>query len=273
MHYDPIKNVIGNVARTSPLVRRIFYIVLGIMFLREWYVKRALRKVLGGKREPFMMFDAGSGFGQYSYYCAKQFPSATIYAVDVKEEQIADCRFFFSKRKFNNVSFGVEDLTIPKHTNRFDFILSVDVMEHIQDDVQVFKNFFQALKPGGKVLINTPSNLGGSDAHDENETSFIGEHARNGYSVDDITRKLKSAGFQMEKVTYTYGPIGSVAWRLGIKYPMLMLNKSKLNFVLLPFYYILTLWLTLLLMYADYKFPNTRGTGLLVVAAKSASQR
>jgi hypothetical protein len=72
----------------------------------------------------------------------------------------------------------------------------------------------------------------------------------------------------MEKVSYTYGPIGSIAWRLGIKYPMLMLNKSKLLFIVLPFYYIVTLWLTLLLMFADYKSYNTRGTGLLVVAVK-----
>ncbi len=268
MQYDPIKNVIGNVARTNPLVRRFFYTILGVMFLREWYVKRALRELLGRKKDPFTMFDAGSGFGQYSYYCAKHFPSAAIHAVDVKDEQIADCRYFFAKEKLGNVSFEVEDLTIPKHSEQFDFILSVDVMEHIQDDMQVFRNFYKALKPGGKVLINTPSNLGGSDAHDEGDPSFIEEHARNGYSVDDITRKLKSAGFQMGKVTYTYGPVGSAAWRLGIKYPMLMLNKSRLYFILLPFYYILTLWLTLLLMYADYKFTNTRGTGLLVVAVK-----
>ena len=268
MHYDPIKNVIGDVARKSPLVRRFFYLVLAVMFLREWYVKRALRKLLGVRKEPFMMFDAGSGFGQYSYYCAKHFPAAIISAVDVKEEQILDCREFFAKRKLQNVSFAVEDLTIPKHTEEFDFILSVDVMEHIVDDVQVFRNFCRALKPGGKVLINTPSNLGGSDAEDEEDASFIGEHARNGYSVDDITRKLKSAGFQLESVTYTYGPVGSFAWRIGIKYPMLMLNRSKLFFILLPLYYLLTLWCTLLLMYVDYLAVNRRGTGLLVVAVK-----
>ena len=268
MHYDPIKNIIGNVARTSPVVRRFFYAILGIMFLREWYVKRALRELLAGKKERFTLFDAGSGFGQYSYYCANHFPAASIYAVDVKDEQIADCRSFFPKVGLTNISFEVEDLTIPKHTDRFDFILSVDVMEHIEGDVQVFKNFFQALKSGGKVLINTPSNLGGSDAHDEGDASFIEEHARNGYSVDEITGKLKSAGFQMESISYTYGPIGSIAWRLGIKYPMLMVNKSKLLFIVLPFYYILTLWMTLLLMYADYKSRNTHGTGLLVVAVK-----
>jgi hypothetical protein len=141
-------------------------------------------------------------------------------------------------------------------------------MEHIEDDVRVFKNFYQALKQGGKVLINTPSNMGGSDAHDEDDTSFIGEHARNGYSVDDITRKLKSAGFQLEHVTYTYGPLGMIAWRLGIKYPMVMLNKSKASFFVLPFYYLLAIWPSLLLMFLDYVVTNRRGSGLLVVAVK-----
>jgi hypothetical protein len=144
----------------------------------------------------------------------------------------------------------------------------VDVMEHIENDIQVFRNFFRALKPGGKLLINTPSNLGGSDAHDEHDASFIEEHARNGYSVEDITRKLKSVGFTMEKASYTYGPAGKIAWRLGIKYPIQMLGVSKAFFLLLPFYYILTLWLTLLLMYADYLGGYKAGSGLLVVAVK-----
>jgi hypothetical protein len=141
-------------------------------------------------------------------------------------------------------------------------------MEHIGDDVQVFRNFHRALKKDGTVLINTPSNLGGSDAHDEHDSSFIEEHARNGYSVEDITRKLKIAGFQMEKVIYTYGAFGSASWRLGIKYPMMMLNASKLFFVVLPFYYLATFWLTLLLMYLDYRVTNSIGTGLMVIAIK-----
>lgn len=268
MHYDPIKNIIGNVARKRPMIRRFFYTILGIMFLREWYVKRALRELLRDKEEPFTIFDAGSGFGQYSYYCARHFPAARIYAVDVKEEQIADCRAFFPRMGLENASFEVEDLTIPIHSNRFDFILSVDVMEHIQDDVQVLKNFSRALTAGGKVLINTPSNLGGSDAADEGNTSFIQEHARTGYSAEEIKQKLDIAGLQLEKLTYTYGPLGSIAWRIGIKYPMMMLNKSKLFFIVLPFYYLITLWPVLLLMYIDYKSRNAHGAGLLVVAVK-----
>lgn len=268
MQYDPIKDVIGSVAKKAPVLRKIFYFTLGVMFLRTWHVKRALRQLLANKNEPFELFDAGSGFGQYSYFLAKKFPQVKIYAIDVKKDYIEDCKQFFKQVGITNVNFDVEDLIIPKHNNRFDVILSVDVMEHIHEDVQVFKNFYAALKPNGIVLINTPSNLGGSDADSESDESFISEHARNGYGADEITNKLKSAGFSTVNVKYTYGTFGNIAWRFGIKYPMLMLNKSKVFFLVLPLYYLFTLWFTLIMMWLDYISDNKTGTGLLVVAEK-----
>ncbi len=51
-----------------------------------------------------------------------------------------------------------------------------------------------------------------------------------GYSKEDLESKLHAAGFDIYKFTYTYGRWGNIAWRLGIKYPMLMLNVSKIFF-------------------------------------------
>jgi SAM-dependent methyltransferase len=268
MKYDPIKNVIGDVVRENVTLRKLFYKLLGMMFLREWHVKRALRGILGKEKRPVLIYDAGCGFGQYSYYCATHFPSSTIYAVDVKQEQIDDCTRFFQHAGLNNASFAVEDLTRIDHENRFDLAISVDVMEHIPDDVGVFRNLFRGLRSGGTLLVNTPSDLGGSDAHGPDDESFIEEHARNGYGVDEIKTKLTSVGFRVDSVRFAYGPWGSIAWRLGIKIPMIMLNWSKVFFVILPFYYLITLPFTLLLMYLDYVGVNKTGTGLLVVARK-----
>ena len=267
MKYDPVKRTIGDIVRHNLLLRKLFYKLLGVLFLREWHVKRELRRLLPEK--PAMhLFDAGCGFGQYSYYCARMFPDISILAVDVKEEQVEDCRLFFTKAGLKNVEFRVEDLTKPQHESEFDFILSVDVMEHIPDDVGVFRNFHRALKPGGRLLVNTPSNLGGSDAHSPDDISFIEEHARVGYGVDEIRQKLVSAGLQVEAVKFTYGPYGDLAWRVGIKVPMKILNASRLFFVLLPFYYILALPVALPLMYLDYILDNKTGAGLIVVARK-----
>lgn len=268
MQYDPIKNVIGDVAKKAPILRKFFYWILGVMFLRTWYIKRALREMLKDNKNAFTLFDAGSGFGQYSYFIANNFPAVSIHAIDVKEDYIADCRQFFPAVGITNVDFGVEDLTVPTHTNKFDFILSVDVMEHIADDVQVFKNFFAAMKTGGQLLIHTPSNLGGSDVHQAGDKSFVEEHARDGYSVENIRTKLKNAGFNILYTKYSYGPVGTFAWRLGIKYPLLMVNASKVFFVALPFYYLVTLWFTLLLMWIDFNSDNKTGTGLLIAAEK-----
>ena len=142
-------------------------------------------------------------------------------------------------------------------------------MEHIENDTDVFKRFYRALRQNGRVLINTPSNLGGSDSHGDEDESFIGEHVRTGYSKDEICSKLKEAGFEIESFEYTYGKWGRRYWKLGIKYPMLMLNASKLLFIILPFYYLLTIWFVWLFMKLDIEDKNKdAGTGILVTAIK-----
>ena len=62
----------------------------------------------------------------------------------MKEEQIADCNAFFTKIGRKNASFAFADLTAFGEPSTFDFILSVDVMEHILDDTAVFRNFHKS---------------------------------------------------------------------------------------------------------------------------------
>ncbi|HCN38054.1 MAG TPA: methyltransferase type 11 [Bacteroidetes bacterium] len=268
MKYDPVKKVFGDIVSRNVFLRKIFYKLLDLMFLRSWHVRKQIKE-LYKRNQNFYIFDAGMGFGQIGRAMAKYFPNSKIYAIDVKEEQVDDCEYFFNKTGFGNrVKFKIDDLVTMNYENEFDFILSVDVMEHIHEDRTVFKNFYKALKKGGMLLVNTPSNLGGSDAEDENDPSFIEEHARNGYSKEDITEKLTSAGFKMKTFKYTYGKYGTFSWRFGIKYPILMAGKSKLLILILPFYYLFTLWFVLILMWLDVRTNNPEGTGILLVAEK-----
>ena len=267
MKYDPVKKVFGDAVSGKPFLRKIFYRLLDLMFLRSWHVRKKVRQ-LYPKGSEMKIFDAGMGFGQYTYFLAKRFPESGILAVDVKEEQVDDCRKFFSDCGFKNVSFEIADLTKIEYENEFDFILCVDVMEHIFEDELVFRNFSKALKKGGMLLINTPSNLGGSDAHSEDDESFIEEHARIGYSKEDITEKISKAGLVVTDFSYSYGKFGTISWRFGIKYPILIAGASKFFILLLPFYYLFTLWFVLILMWLDVKTDNKEGTGVLLVAEK-----
>lgn len=269
MYYDPIKNIFANTIRNYPSLRILFYKVLDLMFLRSWFVRRELRSIRNTFSEKKIeIYDAGSGFGQYTYFMSKNLMPCEIYSVDVKEDWIQDCRNFFTLKKISNVSFAVEDLTSINHQNEFDLIVCVDVMEHIDNDVTVFSNFYKSLKLGGYLLINSPSIYGGSDVHGDEEESFIGEHARDGYSKEDLESKLHPLGFSTYKCRYTYGFWGDKAWRLGIKYPMLLLNISKVFLLILPLYYLLTFPFTLIMMFMDYSIESSRGSGINFIAKK-----
>jgi SAM-dependent methyltransferase len=269
MHYDPIKNIFADTIRKFPFLRILFYKTLNIMFLRSWYVRRELRELrkrLGSTN--IDIYDAGSGYGQYTYFMATKLNPCNILSVDVKEDWINDSRDFFNRMEIKNVSFAVEDLTKITHQNKFDIIVCVDVMEHIHEDETVFTNFFSALKKGGYLLVNSPSIYGGSDVHHEEEESFIGEHARDGYSREDLEAKLHPLGFSTHRCKYTYGFWGDKAWRLGIKYPMLLLNISKIFLLILPLYYLLTFPFTFLMMSLDFTSESKTGSGINFIAKK-----
>lgn len=196
--------------------------------------------------------------------------------MDVKKEQIEDCNSFFKKAGLHNSSFHYADLTKYVVENQYDFILSVDVMEHIEDDVQVFKNFHASLSEEGVLLVSTPSDKGGSDVHEhehehydnDGSLSFVDEHVRDGYNIDEIQEKLKQAGFSRTEAKYAYGSPGKISWRISMKYPILMLNASKIFFILLPVYYLIVMPIALLLNYADLNGKHKTGTGLIVKAYK-----
>jgi SAM-dependent methyltransferase len=271
MQYDPVKDRIGAIAEKSPLLRRMFFGLLNLVFLRAWYVKRELHRTLPSLRRNtrVRVLDAGTGFAQYAYYIARNFPYAHVTAVDVKDEYLASAASFVAQTSLRDrIAFAREDLTRLTLDGPFDFILSVDVMEHIEDDRGVFAQFARVLRPGGMVLINTPSDIGGSDVRGDDSESFIEEHVRDGYNLKELEAKLRDAGFEPVRSIYTYGPYGSAAWRLLIKHPIRWLGASRASYALLPFYYAVALPIGTILNALDVRRPNREGTGVLVLAEK-----
>jgi len=269
MQYEPIKRSLGRFFAGSLFLRKTLYFLLDLLLLRTWHVKKALRKIARQFPGEAVVLDAGSGFGQYSWRMSRMNKNWRINAIDINKEQIDDCNLFFIKTGLaDRVVFKTGDLTTLNEVNCYNLILSVDVMEHIEEDILVFKNFYKSLKNDGVLLISTPSDKGGSDVHGSNEESFIDEHVRDGYSIKDITEKLTSAGFKTVEAGYTYGKPGNISWRLSMKYPIRMLNISYFFFILLPFYYMIFFPVSIILNIFDLCLTHKTGTGLLVTARK-----
>jgi SAM-dependent methyltransferase len=269
MQYEPIKKSLGRFFAGSLFMRKTLYFLLDLLLLRTWHVKKALRKIARQFPGKASVLDAGSGFGQYTWRMSRINPLWSIKAIDVNSEQIEDCRRFFEKTGLSDrVTFHSADLTTLNEFNSYDIILSVDVMEHIEQDVLVFQNFHMSMRDNGILLISTPSDKGGSDVHNDSEESFIDEHVRDGYSISDISEKLSNAGFRNIEAGYTYGKPGNISWRLSMKYPVKMLNISYLFFIILPFYYLIFFPVSIILNIFDLRLTHKTGTGLLVTARK-----
>ena len=269
MKYDPIKRSLGSVFNTTPFLRILFYRLLDLLLLRSWHIRRELRELKREGFKPEAMADAGSGFGQYVHYLSRNYPHAKITGLDIKQEQVDDCNRFFTKLgKDDLVKFEYADLTNMDIKNAYDLVLSVDVMEHVEDDRGVMKHLYQALKPGGYLFISTPSDQGGSDVHHEHDESFIDEHVRDGYGVEEIKEKLQGAGFSDIQVRYSYGRPGKISWKLSMKYPILLANVSKLFLLLLPFYYLVVYPFCYILNQSDVRGNHPTGTGLIVKCKK-----
>ncbi len=270
MQYDPVKRQLGSVFNRSPFLRKVFYRLLDMLMLRAWHVQKELRgwvRKLSG-RHGVHIYDAGAGYGQYSYWLSSLDRSWHITALDVKEEQVADCNGFFQRIGRPDVKFQVGDVTRYSVPEAFDLVVCVDVMEHILEDEAALRCYSTSLKAGGMLIISTPSDQGGSDVHGEGEGSFIEEHVRDGYNIDDLKAKCLRNGFTTVEARYSYGTPGKISWRLSMKWPLLLLNASKAFYIVLPFYYLIAYPIAYVLNWCDVSMRHRTGTGLIVKAWK-----
>lgn len=80
--------------------------------------------------------------------------SAQYTAIDKNEALIADLTSKFPRGKF--ISQNIPPLTgLPD--NFFDFVVTFQVIEHIEDDKLFLKEIHRVLKKGGKAIITTPN--------------------------------------------------------------------------------------------------------------------
>ncbi len=112
MKYELVKKNLGSIIGTSVFLRKLFYRLLNILLLRAWYINKELKYFRKKCKDidNITVLDAGSGFGQCSYYIAKNNPSWKIDSIDINTKEVNDNINFFKKDGITNASFKVADL-------------------------------------------------------------------------------------------------------------------------------------------------------------------
>jgi SAM-dependent methyltransferase len=103
----------------------------------------------------------------------------------------------FSKEIFDgNVEKGALPDQVPYEENFFDLIIALDVIEHVDRDIDSLKAIRSRLVSGGKAVITVPAYMFLWSAFDE-----MNEHKRR-YTRTELKTKLEQTGFTIEKISY-----------------------------------------------------------------------
>jgi SAM-dependent methyltransferase len=170
-----------------------------------WFESRndLLLWVLANKvRQPINKFlEIGCGSGFVLSAIRRAYPTAELFGSEYHEEGLAHAR-----QRVPDAMFSQLDATRMADRESFDVICAFDVIEHILQDELVLRNLFQALKPGGSVVITVPQHMWLWSATDE-----VAFHVRR-YSRRDMVQKIRSAGLHVTYMTSFVSLLLPVMW-------------------------------------------------------------
>ncbi len=105
------------------------------------------------------ILDFGCGSGLFSIKLSKLIKK-NISAVDISSQFILAARKNFKKFGKNNAKFKVISPSgLPKNSKKYDKILLVDVIHHLEDTEKTIKNLKKFLKKNGNLIVFEPNLL------------------------------------------------------------------------------------------------------------------
>ena len=157
-------------------------------FIGRRHLVRRLILRLSGPADDRRILDAGCGTGGTLDAVADL---GEAWGVDISPDALDFCR----ERGHTNLKLcPAEALDFPDAS--FDFVLSCDVLEHLEDDGQALREIRRVLRPGGYGIITVPAHKWLWSAHD-----IALEHVRR-YSAGELHGKLKAAAMQIVRFSY-----------------------------------------------------------------------
>jgi SAM-dependent methyltransferase len=204
------------------LTGRELFLDTRLSTLERWYCRifgipivglrirlRTLARLLPERAE--RVLDAGCGRGVISRYLARRYPEAQITAIDSDAEAQAANRTIAERGGLDNCRFEVADLNDFARPEGFDLVVSVDNLEHIEDDAVVIARLFEALVPGGRLVVHVPHYYRRWPVFGWQENFDVPGHFRPGYHLPQLTERLERAGFVIERCGYSYGFLENLA--------------------------------------------------------------
>ncbi|HSW97485.1 MAG TPA: class I SAM-dependent methyltransferase [Candidatus Saccharimonadales bacterium] len=165
----------------------------------KWIAEQCLQHI----KSPLL--EVGSGTGNISkFFLSKK--GVTLSDIDAGLVKTL-------KKKFSQKSVSIQKIDISKKLtkrNKYQTIVAINVLEHIQDDKKAIKNMHALLQKGGKIILLVPAKKFAYTEFDR----LLGHHRR--YEKEKLKKLTEKSGFITEKIYY-FNFVGLWSWILRSK--------------------------------------------------------
>lgn len=164
------------------------------------------------------ILDAGCGHAYATFWLARHYPQYKFWAIDADPKLIAEGKQIASRLNIRNIQFIQADICKLKIKDLaiFDLIFSIDLLEHIEDDVGLLRALREAINPCGYLVLHLPRR------HQEHRRFFsvfkshtTPDHVRDEYTAREIHERLSWANFEVEGLYYGFSGWGELAFELN----------------------------------------------------------
>lgn len=207
------------------------------------------------------ILDAGSGSGVLTFAIARKFKNAKVTGFDLNQEEIDISKKIAEKCGYDNINFKNIDIETMDMDNYFDLIICVDILEHIENDVNALSKLYSALAKDGILVLHIPALYRRYPVFKKHLNFNVPSHVRHGYEIDEIKSKLIKANFTIHQIGYTYGFFETLANNISY----MITGAKKQNKLLYAFAFPV---LNLISLIDSNARPIRLGAGIYVIAKK-----
>jgi 2-polyprenyl-3-methyl-5-hydroxy-6-metoxy-1,4-benzoquinol methylase len=179
--------------------------LLGSEISNHWYYRsklEAIKKYISHTNNQVIL-DVGAGSGYFSKELLASTSAKESWCIDISyplelEENIGQKKIYYRKK--------IEE-------SNANLILMMDVLEHIDNDLEFLKKYKDICKNGSKFIITVPAFNFLWSTHDE----FL-EHKRR-YTIKTLSELVLKSGLTISNINYYY----------GILFPLVILMRLFIN--------------------------------------------
>jgi len=203
------------------------------------------------------VLDIGCAQGHYSISIARKYPNCKVTGIDIRQEELIVGEEVKKKLEIKNLLFKKENIYEISKNEKYELVLLLQVIEHLEDDIKVLNKISEILSKKGIVIITGPiSNL--PKWFKSGRKKNIDSHYREGYNLVELTDTISGMGLKILQTKYLSGYFGELIEKIAT---FLELKSIYLYALIYP--------ILCILLIIEKKIKKQIGSGFLIIGMKT----